>query len=296
MSHFFGIECGAIPEKTRVVGLHGVEGISKPYEFELLLHMDEDSSLAFEAGKAIGKRAKLSFYDVHGQRGQSIHGLIAAVELIEALPEGPVFRAVLVPELWWLSLTRHSRIFVELSVPDIIKEILKSGGITSDKFRFVLENEGRDFKPLDHVCQYQESDLDFISRWMEQEGMYYFFEQDGELEKLVITDTRTVLDKGNAETKLYVPSVGATGGLSDAFESFACRYTAVPTSVRICDYDYLRPDLEILGEASPDHSQALLTSGVSSHRANVKTKGEADRFAKVRTQELRARSLVYHGE
>ena len=76
-------------------------------------------------------------------------------------------------ELFKLTLTRHSQVFVKDSggpdtVPKIIEEVLKAGGLTKGAdWDFQLEKESV-YKPLDHVCQFRESHYDFICRWMER--------------------------------------------------------------------------------------------------------------------------------
>ena len=61
------------------------------------------------------------------------------------------------------------------------KAILDDGGLASSDYDLKLSQT---YKPEEHVCQYQESHFDFISRWMEREGMYYYFEQGDSAERL----------------------------------------------------------------------------------------------------------------
>ena len=120
MDHLFGVKCSAFPSSTKVLAVNGMEAISTPYRFDLLLRMEGDASAAFEPARAIGERVKLDFLD-HGQPRESVHGVLALVELAEVLPHEVVYRAQVVPEVWWISLNRHSRVFVETSLPDIMR-------------------------------------------------------------------------------------------------------------------------------------------------------------------------------
>ena len=296
MDHLFGVKCSAFPSSTKVLAVNGMEAISTPYRFDLLLRMEGDASAAFEPARAIGERVKLDFLD-HGQPRESVHGVLALVELAEVLPHEVVYRAQVVPEVWWISLNRHSRVFVETSLPDIMRKILIAGGFSENKnFRFVLENEARDYPKVDHVCQYRESDFDFISRWMERVGMYYYFEQTGDQEVLVFCDTKSVLEKQPAESKTFSPQLMGSARTEESFGYFTQRCVASPTQVRVRDYDYLRPDMEIVSETKPSPGQVLFTSSVTSHRTTSSTQRDADRMAKVRSQELMAHASVYHGE
>jgi type VI secretion system secreted protein VgrG len=91
------------------------------------------------------------------------------------------FEADLVPQLWLLTKNVQSRIFQQKSVPDILKEVLKGLDFTS-------EIQGT-FAPRDYCVQYRESDFDFASRLMEEEGIYYFFKHSASGHQLVLANT-----------------------------------------------------------------------------------------------------------
>ena len=77
------------------------------------------------------------------------------------------FRAELVPKLWLLTKKVQSRIFQHLSVPDILHQVLAGLDVTYEILATYYQR--------DYCVQYRESDFDFASRLMEEEGIYYFF-------------------------------------------------------------------------------------------------------------------------
>ncbi len=91
------------------------------------------------------------------------------------------YRAELVPKVWLLTQVSQSRIFQHKTVPDILKEVLKG-------FEFDAEIQG-DFKPRNYCVQYRESDWDFASRLMEEEGIYYYFEHTENNHRLILANT-----------------------------------------------------------------------------------------------------------
>ncbi len=91
------------------------------------------------------------------------------------------YRAELVPKVWLLTQVSQSRIFQQKSVPDILKEVLKG-------FEFDNEIQGT-FEPRNYCVQYQESDWDFASRLMEEEGIYYYFEHTENNHRLILANT-----------------------------------------------------------------------------------------------------------
>lgn len=128
------------------------------------------------------------------------------------------YQARLVPKLWKLSLSKQSRVFQIRSVPNIIRDVLAGylDGAPTPANEFI-ENTNYEFRladatvyyDRDYCVQYKESDLEFISRLMEYEGLYFFFEYDAGIgqERLVITD----YSEGEADMQTVTDIDAATG-------------------------------------------------------------------------------------
>ena len=93
------------------------------------------------------------------------------------------YYATVVPHIWLLTRHFQSRIFQQKSVPDILREVFSG-------FEFDLQLKN-DYKQRNYCVQYQESDFDFASRLMEEEGIYYYFEHTPEMDKLILRDDFT---------------------------------------------------------------------------------------------------------
>ncbi len=89
------------------------------------------------------------------------------------------YRAVLAPKVWTLTQVSRSRIFQNKTVPQILDEVLEG-------FEFDNEIQTDGFEPRNYCVQYRESDWDFISRLMEEEGIYYYFEHTAEKHRLIL--------------------------------------------------------------------------------------------------------------
>ena len=138
----------------------------------------------------------------------AFHGIFSEAALVHHEPDGRAFlRAVLVPRLWRLTQTLHSRIFTQQTIPDILKKTLEDGGLTSADYSLQLTGQ---YPPEEHVCQYRESHFDFLSRWMEREGLYYFFEQGDDGEKLVIADDKSAHEALPPAPVRYFAALGRT--------------------------------------------------------------------------------------
>jgi type VI secretion system VgrG family protein len=278
-----------LPEDTfGVISMKGSEGISKPYEFEIMLVSD---NLEIDFDVIMQNTAKLVFHRETG--GDAIYnGIITHFEHLHAIGEYAFYRAYLVPRLWWLSITKHNQIILDKSLPEFAQMVLIDGGLTPNDFEFRLQGS---YDPIEYVCQYNESHLNFLSRWLEREGIYYYFDQTEGGEKVIFTDTRlahTELAAGKVLT--YSPPSGLEAlRAAEVVASFHCRRSLMPEKVFLKDYNYRKPSLEMSGEANVD-PQGRGT--VFFYNEHIKTPAEGKRLAKIRAESILCRREVYLGE
>ena len=190
------------PNTFGVVKFVGTEGISKCYTFEVTLVSD---NLEVNLQDVMENPAKLTLHRGDGD-DVSYHGILLSFEQLHEVNRLAFYRAHLVPRLTWLSFTKHNQVFLNKSVPEIIEACLKDGGLTGADFELRLKGS---YDPIEYVCQYGESHLNFVSRWCQREGIYYFFDQTDGGEKVIFTDTRishTPLSQG--DTIIYSPPSG----------------------------------------------------------------------------------------
>jgi type VI secretion system secreted protein VgrG len=93
------------------------------------------------------------------------------------------FRAEIVPKLWLLTRKFRSRIFQQVSVPDVLRQVLAGLDVSYEL--------SATYYPRDYCVQYRETDFDFASRLMEEEGIYYFFKHSNGSHEMVVTDVPT---------------------------------------------------------------------------------------------------------
>ena len=250
MSDSFVIHGSALPESARVMGFRGHEALSRPFSFEIYLSLHRGAADALDLEDALGSRATLEVV----QRPADLlaaalskpfvfHGVVRSIELVDDAGERSVFRVTLAPELWSLSQSLHSRVFTKQSVPQILATVLGEAGV--DDFELRLSG---DYPAEEHVCQYKESDLDFITRWIEREGIYYFFEHEDGREKVVFADDRAVHTPLGRGPIHYHPAAEDESGRA-ALHTFSVKRSTAPASVRLKDYDYKNPALPIAGNA-----------------------------------------------
>jgi type VI secretion system secreted protein VgrG len=278
----------AFPEETFiVVRFKGMESLSGPYHFDITL-ASQESGIDFRS--ILQHPARFTMLR-QGLDNRPVFGIVSQFEQFEEIEGYCIYRAVLTPKLWRTNLYHENQLFLNKSVRDIIEEILQQARLTSHDYEFRLTGS---YQPWEYICQYRETDFNFISRWMEREGIYYFFEQSDDVEKLIITDTSTAHQDILSEHQLsYSPASGLVPMDEEVVTSLVLRQKMLPHRVVLKDYNYRRPSLEIRGEAQVDPEGS---GDVYIYGEHFKTPEEGDNLAGIRAQELICREKVYHGE
>ena len=164
-----------------VYAFSGFEEVCKPYEFGIEL---VSRSANVDLTALLGTPACLSIADRSGGE-RLVHGLIREMEQLHTANRFTHYRCSLVPRLWFLGQIRDHRIFQNLSVVEIIQQILKEQGFTADGSSFKLSCS---YEPREYCVQYGETDLHFITRLCEEEGIYFYFEHNRDSHCLCFCD------------------------------------------------------------------------------------------------------------
>ncbi|MCY0989510.1 type VI secretion system tip protein TssI/VgrG [Nannocystis sp. ILAH1] len=165
-------------EELRVVRFSGQESISSLFEFQV-----EIASPTLPLDALAGRAALLTIEGLHATR--YIHGFVCEAGYIGETSSYTLCELKLVPAIWRLLQRVGCRIFQQLTTPQILAKVLESAGIPRSDFRLDLQAT---YAPHDYCAQYRESEFDFISRLMEQSGIFYYFEHSEGRHILVMTD------------------------------------------------------------------------------------------------------------
>jgi type VI secretion system secreted protein VgrG len=157
--------------------LRGQEAISQLFNFELDLLAEEKSEIHFD--QIIGKNVTVEMRLANEEK-RYFNGMVRRFSQGARDETFVHFRAELVPQLWLLTKKVRSRIFQHLSVPQILRQVLAELDV-----KYEISER---YYPRDYCVQYRESDFDFASRLMEEEGIYYFFKHANGSHQIVATD------------------------------------------------------------------------------------------------------------
>lgn len=213
-----------------------------------------------------------------------------------------------VPKLWTLTLSRINEIYLnENSIPDLISDLLRDNDFNNADFKVALLNP-LDYRKRSFVCQYQETHFDFVSRWLEKEGLYYYFDHEpddsllavaglggGDSAQAVFTDYKEAHSNEALPLKYVPPENVQTARLDQAVTAFVWKRQQVTKKVIVQDYNYRKAAMA--GDLKADQSVSSGRAGaVMFFGDNLRAKSEASRLAKVRTEQLACEAETFYGE
>ncbi|MDQ2773716.1 MAG: type VI secretion system tip protein VgrG [Acidobacteriota bacterium] len=164
----------------------GSEEISRPYRFELKLVSDVQAGMPGKIGpeKLLGKAIAIEVELADGKT-RFLNGLMKSFTIAGRDERLAYYRAEMVPWFAFLEMKSDCRIFQDKTVPEIITAVVEELGYKA----FLRNDLRREYTKWDYCVQYRETDLNFLSRLMEDEGIAYHFEhKEDRTHVLVLTD------------------------------------------------------------------------------------------------------------
>jgi type VI secretion system secreted protein VgrG len=237
-----------LPGQDGVVQLHtisSVERLSRPFRYDLEASID-----SLDIDKARGTEAYVHLTDEIGNE-RHVWGVIDSIEVkgdsVLQEDEAARYHLSLVPMPFMLSYRFGSRIFLDLSVPDIIDKVFQDAKIPT---KYLVDNVTRaNYTPRSLCVQYDESEWDFICRLMESEGIWFTFEHDGTGHRMVLRDKNDGAPKSTPPDVPFVADPRLHGN-DVRFWDWSNEARASVTKVVLDDYDGLRPSRVCLVDVS----------------------------------------------
>lgn len=255
----FHLSGDGLPADTRVLRYRAREAVSQPYEVSVEFSTTEES---FEAEKSLRKSYLLTIIDAMG-RQRLFHGVCDEAQFLGVIGDAGsaganrtrnFFRFVLRPALWGLRYIEDCRIWQQKSVVDIIKDVLESSGIEDSKVDWQTFN---DYEPREFCVQYRESRFAFVSRLMEDEGIFYFFRHTADGHKMVIGDDPNAFQPADDAPEVRFAMGEGLGFSGEPIRDFSRTRSLRTSQVRIRDYDFEKPQVKPTAQADSEEMMTL---------------------------------------
>jgi type VI secretion system secreted protein VgrG len=265
----------------------GQEGISQLFNFELDL-LSTDAAIKFE--DIIGKNVTVKV-SIGDDEERFFNGFISRFSQLGNDTGLANYQATMVPWIWFLSRTTDCRIFQNLSIPDIIKKIFQDLGFS--EFKFSLKGT---YQPWDYCVQYRETDLNFVCRLMEQEGIFYYFEHEEKKHTLVIADDPSVHQPCSGQSKVEWNPQGSGNLDESVVTDLQLNQEFKSGKYALTDYNFETPSTSLMVEVSTTIPVASNTKlEVYDYPGEYDCKADGNCYARVRMQEEEAQRLEVSG-
>ncbi len=270
-------------DKLIVIGLAGEEMVNGLFEFQLDL---VSPLMDIAPADLLGKEVVFSVQSA--QKRRFFGGVVSRFSAGAAISrELRAYRAEVVPELWLLTQRVDCRIFQNKTVPDIIADVLKEAGLPP------FEAVGLRSHPEREYCvQYLETDFNFITRLMEDEGIFYFFRHSQGGHKLVLSDqTSAYFDIEEPEIELR-----GSGGAPASVSAWQRQHRFLSNRWAHHDFDFEVPTKNLLVD-----TRSVVRTGRSGNwevfdwRGEYTEKPRGRNLAKTRMETLEASFTIVEG-
>jgi type VI secretion system secreted protein VgrG len=284
------------------------ERLSTLYAVEVHLEVQQDLPLSRdEVASVLRSPARLRLSA--GSVDRITHGVLRELELLGPTPTGKIaYRAVIVPRLARLAHVHRSRVFQGMSYPGIVRRVLLDAELVEGRdFELRLRrgpcaepddlpepgapnDDFADYPQREYTVQLEESDLVFVERLLEHEGIGFAYEQGDERERLVLFDDPSQLADLGAIPFTTQRAHDLTGHVT----RIARRHRTVTGRAVVRDYNWRTPQVPVAGERVAD--EAFGEGFAAYYGAHAKTPKDAERYARIAAERLAVDREVYAGE
>ena len=235
----------------RVQAFEGTEQLGRPFEYSVEL-LSEDDALDLE--KQLGQPLTVAIVTRNDEL-RHFSGIVSHVSYTGPKAHRSSYVAVLRPWIWFLNHASDNRIFQNMDVPEILAEVFSGHGFSAKK------SLSGSYRKREYCVQYGETDFDFASRLMEEEGIYYFFEHKKDGHDLVLADSPNAhADFPEYKEVQFFPPDAQFSRDEDHIDHWQLEHQVETTKIALDSYNYETPDTNLKAQvessAKRDHGES----------------------------------------
>jgi len=278
---FLTVKTALGPDELLLDTFQATEGLSQLFACSLTMR-SHDGTL--KAADLIGTSATVALQRPE-KESRFFNGIVSRFTYLGSNRDFATYTLELVPRMWLLTLGRDRVIYQNMSTPDIVQKVLGDFGVD-----FQLQLTGS-YAAREYCVRYDETAFDFVSRLMEEEGIFYFFTfADGE-HTLVLADSNSACQPCPHAAKLVVRSTEEGFAHAHAVTRFESDARLVTKAQEVDDYDFLTPDTSLLKK-----QEAEAGRGTDYEYPSRVAISAGEPRARIRLDEYRSRSQSGRGD
>lgn len=254
----------------------GTEELGRLYRYELSLVSDDH---AIKVDDILGQKVTIRL-DLDDDKKRYFNGYVSRFAQTGRSQSHATYQATIRPWLWFLTRRADCRIFQDMTVPEIVKKVFKDDGFSD--FDASL---GGSYDKWTYCVQYRETDFNFVSRLMEQEGIYYYFKHEDGNHTMMLCDSDKAHSKltGNEEVPFHPPSDKAR---EEHVYDWSNTQEVLPGLYSLQDFDFEKPSVDLAAQSKVKREHANAEFEIYDYPGEYLEEKEGKDYAKARIEEL----------
>jgi type VI secretion system secreted protein VgrG len=268
-----------------LVSFRGEEYLSGLFHFSLELKSDEQKP---DFQGIVGKAATVEI-DLTAGGTRCINGIVGRFIQGGHDDRQATYFAELYPWLWLLTHGADCRIFQEKTVPDIIKQVF--GDVGQTDFKNELQSS---YSPREYCVQYNETHFDFVSRLMEEEGIYYFFRHSSDKHEMVFGDANSVFQPCEGADTIRCSALSEIE-FENVMITCSIEESVVPGLYAHDDFNFETPSTNLEAKAAGTKGAQPDRRRIYQYPGGFPDTGVGGKLSDVRIQELETPQKILRG-
>lgn len=269
-----------------LAGFTGREAVSRLFTFNLDL-LSDSKSISF--ADIIGQKVTINIELGDGSNHRHINGFVSRFAQAASDAKFTRYQMEVVPWLWFLTRNANCRIFQNMTVVEIIEKVFSDAGFSSS-YRSSLTGT---YEKLEYCVQYRETDFNFVSRLMEHNGIYYFFEHADGKHTLVLADSPSAHTSCPVQSSArYAPAT--KDHMEDVVTGWQLEQEIRTGKYSLNDYNFETPAMKLLA-SEPTVVKVDSAHEIYDYPGDYGTASDGTALAKVRMQQEEACHLIGNG-
>ena len=264
--------------------ISGTEYLGRPFEFQLELASADDQ---IKPQDIVGQNVTIRLNLFGRDEVRYFNGYISRFVQAPGADRLAGYRATVVPWIWFLSRTADCRLFQQKTVPDIIKQVFRDHGFTD-----IEDALSGSYRTWEYCVQYRETDFNFVSRLMEQEGIYYFFKHENGKHSLVLADSPSAHQPYPDYDQIKYRPPGSQVSDDKNISEWVVETRLQPGSYALKDFDFKNTRRDLQARANLIQQHAAADFEIYDYPGEYTESPDGDEYARKRIEELHAQYEV----
>ena len=276
----------AVGDKLHFKSMSAHEEISRLFEYQIIAVSDDRT---VSADDLLGTNVAVSMAVADGSK-RWFHGIVAAFGIEGVQGRYFTYRITARPWAWLLTRSADVRIFQDMSTPDIVKAVFGEYTSTFD------DQLTGTYAPRTYCVQYRETDFNFVSRLMEEEGIFYFFKHAEDKHELVLADASGAHQAVAGFEEIRYLEDDVTVAEAQAINDWHMRHEIQTGKSTLSDYNFETPSESLKSDtATSTRSHGEAAHEVYDYPGLYAAKADGDARAAIRLDESSGRFGRYTG-